>query len=48
MVGLPQWLSGEESACQCRKHVFNPWSGKIPHITEQLNPSAKTNEARTA
>ena len=22
--------SGKESACQCRRHVFNPWVGKIP------------------
>ena len=28
--GLPWWLSGKESACQCRKHGFDPWSGKIP------------------
>ena len=27
---LPWWLSGKESACQCRKHRFNPWIGKIP------------------
>ena len=25
-----QWLSGKESACQCRKHGFNPWIVKIP------------------
>ena len=26
--GLPQWLSGKESACQCRRHRrcgFDPW-----------------------
>ena len=23
------WLSGEESACQCRRHWFDPWIGKI-------------------
>ena len=28
--GLPLWLSGKESACQCRRHEFNPWSGKSP------------------
>ena len=28
--GLPRWLSGKESACQCRRHVFNLWVGKIP------------------
>ena len=22
--GLPWWLSGKESACQCRRHGFNP------------------------
>ena len=27
--GLPKWLSGKESACQCRRH-FDPWVGKIP------------------
>ena len=29
--GLPWWLSGKESAWQCRRHMFYPWSGKIPH-----------------
>ena len=28
--GLPWWLSGKESACQCRRCGFNPWVGKIP------------------
>ena len=31
--GLPRWLSGKESACQCRRckrHGFDPWVGKIP------------------
>ena len=27
---VPQWLSGKESACQCRRHKFNPWVRKIP------------------
>ena len=30
--GLPRWLSGKESTCQCRRHRrcgFNPWVGKI-------------------
>ena len=30
----PWWLSGKESACQCRRHGFDPWSGKIPHAAE--------------
>ena len=34
---LPCWLSGKESACQCRRHEFSPWSGKIPHPAEQLS-----------
>lgn len=25
---------GEESACQCRGHEFDPWSGKISHAME--------------
>ena len=28
--GLPRWLSDEESGCQCRRHRFDPWVGKIP------------------
>ena len=37
-TGLPWWRSGWESACQCRGHGFEPWSGKIPHAAEQLGP----------
>ena len=40
VVGLPWWRSGWESACQCRGHGFEPWSGKIPHAAEQLGPWA--------
>ena len=29
-LGLPQGLSGKESACQCRRLRFDPWFGKIP------------------
>ena len=28
--GLPWWLSGKESACQCRRCGLDPWVGKIP------------------
>ena len=28
--GLPWWLSGKESACQCRRLRFDPWVGKMP------------------
>ena len=27
---LPWWLSGKESACQCRRHRFDLWVRKIP------------------
>ena len=27
--GLPWWLSGRESDCQCRRHGFDPWVKKI-------------------
>ena len=27
--GLPWWLIGEESTCQCRRCRFYPWVGKI-------------------
>ena len=36
--GFPCWLSGKESACQCRRCKFDPWSRKIPHAAEQLSP----------
>ena len=29
-TGLPWWLSGKESACQCKRHGFHVWVGKIP------------------
>ena len=41
--GFPR-LSGKESACQCRGHGFDPWSGKIPHPMEQQSPCAATAE----
>jgi len=41
---LPWWLSGEESACQCRRHGSDPWSGNISHAMGQLNPCAPTAE----
>ena len=32
ILGLPRWLRGKESTCQCRHqtHGLNPWVGKIP------------------
>ena len=35
--GLPRWLWGKESACQCKRHErhgFNPWVKKIPSRRE--------------
>ena len=26
---FPRWLSGKESTCQCWRHGFNSWAGKI-------------------
>ena len=41
---LSRWPSSKESSCQCRRHVFDPWSRKIPHAVEQLSPWATTTE----
>ena len=27
---FPWWFSSKESACQCQRHGFNPWIGKLP------------------
>ena len=36
--GLPWWLS-KASACKCRGRGFHhPWSGKVPHASDQLSP----------
>ena len=40
---LPKWLSGKESAGQCRslrKHEFNPWVRKIPLEEEMATHSS--------
>ena len=29
-LGLPCWLSGNESACQCRRRRFDLWLGRSP------------------
>ena len=39
------WSGGRESACQCRGHGFNPWSGKIPHVVGQLSLCTTNTEA---
>ena len=30
LAGLPRWVSGKESTCQCRRPGFNPWIEKNP------------------
>ena len=44
LLGLPWWLSGEEPACQWRRCGFDPWSGRIPHVVEQLSLCTTTLE----
>ena len=39
---VAQWY--KESTCQCRRHTFSPWFGKIPHAAEQLSPCVTTTE----
>ena len=39
---LPLWLTGRESASQCRTTETDPWSGIFPHAVELLNPRATT------
>ena len=36
LSGLPSWLSGKESTCQCRRHEFNPWSRKFLLLRSNL------------
>ena len=36
---LPRWLSGKNSTCQCRRHRFDPWVGKIP-LEESATPTS--------
>ena len=39
LSGLPWWLSGKESICQCSTCVFHLWFGKIPwKMKWQLTP----------
>ena len=44
--GFTWWLSGKESACQCRRYGFHPSSNKIPHGEQQLSLWATTTETR--
>ena len=42
--GLPWWLGGEESACQCRRWRLDPWVRKIPHAVGQRSPRTTSME----
>ena len=33
-------MAKKETASQCRRHGFDPWSGKIPHAAKEVSPSA--------
>ena len=35
LLVVPRWLSGKESACQCRRLRFHPWVGMIPWRRER-------------
>ena len=35
--GLPWWLRGKKSICQCKRHRFDPRSRWIPQAKEQLS-----------
>ena len=39
------FLFKKESACWCRGHRFNPWSGKIPRASKELRRCTTTTEA---
>ena len=43
-TGACMMLSGEKFSCQRRRHRFDPWSGKIPHASEQMSPRTTTTE----
>ena len=45
LLGLSWWLSSRESACQCRRHRFDPWFRKIPCASEQLSLCTMTVES---
>ena len=38
-IGLSWWLSGNESACQCRRCEFNPW---VDLASKQQQPTTES------
>ena len=46
-LGLPRWSNGEEAACQCRAHRFDPWSGfHMPQATEPAHHNYWSHESQ--
>ena len=43
-IGFPWWLSGKESAYQCKKHGFDPWARKILHGSKRPGPRGEMNK----
>ena len=39
-MGFPGGSDGKESACQCRRHGFDPWVGKLPLEKEMATHSS--------
>ena len=39
-IGLPRWLSGKESACQCKRLRFDPWVRKVSLKNEMATQSS--------
>ena len=39
-LGIPKWLGGKESTCQCRRLKFNLWVRKIPLEKEMATHSS--------
>ena len=35
-------VCGQESACQGKRHKFDPWFGTIPYSAKQQSPSTTT------
>ena len=44
---FPSGSVGKESACQCRRHRFDPWVGRIPWRRKwQTNPASLSGESQ--
>ena len=35
-AGLPWWLIGKQSACQCSRHRWDPWVRKIDPLEKEM------------